>query len=236
MSCGIADQADIVIVDGGSTDGSLETTMLDANRVRTLLEKTAPGRLSAQLRCAYAYCLKEGYRSIVTIDGNDKDDPEAISRFIAALDDGYDFVQASRFVRGGQEENTPLSRSLAIRLIHAPCYHSHRVFTGPIRLRGSAVTAPVCCWTRRSTSSARTSPTTNCWPIFPIARRNWATAVWNSRHDAPTRVMVRCQPRSVACGETGSSCARWLQRALGNTTPNNAAMSSRFLRWVFIVT
>lgn len=120
MSCGIADQADIVIVDGGSTDGSLETTMLDANRVRTLLEKTAPGRLSAQLRCAYAYCLKEGYRSIVTIDGNDKDDPEAISRFIAALDDGYDFVQASRFVRGGQEENTPLSRSLAIRLIHAP--------------------------------------------------------------------------------------------------------------------
>ncbi|MDR3396779.1 MAG: glycosyltransferase family 2 protein [Pandoraea sp.] len=119
-SCAIAEQADIVIVDGGSTDGSLDTPMLEANRVRSLLEKRSPGKLSAQLRCAYAYCLKQGYRSIVTIDGNDKDDPEAIPRFIAALDDGYDFIQASRFIRGGQEENTPLSRSLAIRMIHAP--------------------------------------------------------------------------------------------------------------------
>jgi hypothetical protein len=32
------------------------------------------------------------------IDGNDKDDPEAIPRFIEALKDGVDFVQASRFV------------------------------------------------------------------------------------------------------------------------------------------
>lgn len=120
QAIGIGDQADIVIVDGGSTDGSLDIQVLDGNRVRSLLVKTAPGRLSAQLRCAYAYCLKEDYRSIITIDGNDKDDPEAIPRFIAALDQGYEFVQASRFVSGGRQENTPLSRSLAIRLIHAP--------------------------------------------------------------------------------------------------------------------
>ena len=32
-----------------------------------------------------AFVLEEGYEGIVTIDGNDKDDPEAIPRFIDAL-------------------------------------------------------------------------------------------------------------------------------------------------------
>jgi glycosyltransferase involved in cell wall biosynthesis len=112
--------ADIIIVDGGSKDGSLEPSALQALGVRGLLLKTGPGKLSAQLRCAYAFALDEGYDGVVTIDGNDKDDPEAIGRFIAALENGIDFVQASRFVRGGKAENTPLSRDLAIRLIHAP--------------------------------------------------------------------------------------------------------------------
>ncbi len=116
----IARMADIIIVDGGSTDGSLEIPLLRQLDVRALLLKTGPGKLSAQLRCAYAFALEAGYAGIVTIDGNDKDDPEAIPRFIAALEDGVDFVQASRFVEGGVAENTPASRDFAIRFIHAP--------------------------------------------------------------------------------------------------------------------
>jgi glycosyltransferase involved in cell wall biosynthesis len=117
---GIDEIADIIIVDGGSTDGSLALESLQHSRVRGLLVKTGPGKLSAQLRCAYAFALDQGYEGIVTIDGNDKDDPAAIPRFIAALNQGVDFVQASRFVPGGQAENTPLSRDFAIRFIHAP--------------------------------------------------------------------------------------------------------------------
>ncbi|EJM93137.1 glycosyl transferase [Pseudomonas sp. GM74] len=112
--------ADIIIVDGGTTDGSLELQALQLVGVRGLLVKTAPGKLSAQLRCAYAFALDHGYEGVVTIDGNDKDDPEAISRFIDALKQGVDFVQASRFVAGGVAENTPKSRDFAIRFIHAP--------------------------------------------------------------------------------------------------------------------
>ena len=112
--------ADIIIVDGGTTDGSLELQDLEPLGVRGLLVKTAVGKLSAQLRCAYSFALDQGYEGIVTIDGNDKDDPEAIPRFIAALEQGVDFVQASRFVAGGVAENTPKSRDFAIRFIHAP--------------------------------------------------------------------------------------------------------------------
>jgi glycosyltransferase involved in cell wall biosynthesis len=117
---GTASLADIIIVDGGSTDGSLDLEMLKSAGVRTLITKTGPGRLSAQLRCGYAYALDEGYAGIVTIDGNNKDDPEPIGAFIEALRSGVDFVQASRFIPGGVAENTPISRWIAIRLVHAP--------------------------------------------------------------------------------------------------------------------
>jgi dolichol-phosphate mannosyltransferase len=116
----IHDQADILIVDGRSKDGSLPQSMLQQRHVRCLLTKTGPGKLSGQLRCGYSFALNEGYSGIITIDGNNKDDPAAIANFISELQAGTDFVQASRFVPGGEAENTPLSRWIAIRLIHAP--------------------------------------------------------------------------------------------------------------------
>lgn len=116
----IDDIADVIIVDGGSSDGSLAEDFLRQQGVSGLLLKTGPGKLSSQLRCAYAFALEQGYEGIVTIDGNDKDDPKPIPDFIEALRQGVDFVQASRFIAGGQAENTPKSRDFAIRFIHAP--------------------------------------------------------------------------------------------------------------------
>lgn len=112
--------ADILILDGGSTDGSLEPDFLRIQGVRALLTKRGPGRLSAQLRMGYAWALRQGYTGLVTIDGNNKDDPAAIPAFCDALDRGFDLVQGSRFIAGGRAINTPLGRLLAIRLVHAP--------------------------------------------------------------------------------------------------------------------
>ena len=126
-ACATAELADIVIVDGGSSDGSLALPDLRARGVSGLLVKTGPGRLSAQLRCGYAFALDQGYEGIVTIDGNDKDDPAAIPDFLAALAQGIDFAQASRYLPGGIAENTPPLRDAAIRLIHAPML---RLFSG----------------------------------------------------------------------------------------------------------
>lgn len=113
-------QADIIICDGGSTDGSTDEELLKSLGVRTLLIKTDKGKLSAQLRMGYAYALQQGYEGIITIDGNAKDDCDTIPDFIQRLDDGYDYVQGSRFIKGGKAINTPPSRYWAIRLIHAP--------------------------------------------------------------------------------------------------------------------
>lgn len=111
---------DIIIVDGGSTDGSLDHDFLQKNNVRTLLVKNDVGKLSAQMRMAFAYALDQGYEGIITLDGNNKDNPEAIPLFVQALDQGYDHLQGSRFISGGHEENTPWTRKYAVHFIHAP--------------------------------------------------------------------------------------------------------------------
>lgn len=111
---------DVVIADGGSDDGSLDPDFVSGAGVRCVLTKTGPGKLSAQLRMAYAWCLREGYQGIVTIDGNGKDGVEAVAEMVARLEEGCDYVQGSRYLPGGKAENTPLERTIANRLIHAP--------------------------------------------------------------------------------------------------------------------
>jgi dolichol-phosphate mannosyltransferase len=117
---GIPGMADIILIDGGSTDGSLEQGELTARGVRALLVKRGPGKLSAQLRLGYAWALLEGYDGILTVDGNGKDGIDAIPRFVDALAQGYDFVQGSRFIPGGKAIRTPAARYWGIRLVHAP--------------------------------------------------------------------------------------------------------------------
>ena len=116
----LSDLIDIIIVDGGSIDGSLNVNTLKQLDVRGLIIKRGEGKLSSQLRCAYSFAIEKGYIGILTIDGNDKDDPSAIPNFVDALNEGYDFIQASRFIEGGEASNTPFSRYFAIRFIHAP--------------------------------------------------------------------------------------------------------------------
>lgn len=111
---------DVVIADGGSTDGSVDEAPMRERGVRAVLVKTGPGRLSAQMRMAMAWALDEGYDGLVVMDGNNKDDPEAIPRFVQALEAGVDHVQGSRFIPGGVAVNTPPSRLFGIHLLHAP--------------------------------------------------------------------------------------------------------------------
>ena len=66
------------------------------------------------------FALKKDYMGVLTIDGNNKDCPESLDIFIKKLDEGFDMIQGSRFIKGGIHKNTPILRYLAIRLIHSP--------------------------------------------------------------------------------------------------------------------
>ncbi len=116
----ISQYADIVICDGGSTDGSMEENRLKKLQVNTLLIKKDTGKQGAQLRMGIHWALERGYQGIITIDGNNKDSIEDIPYFIQKLEEGYDLVQGSRFIKGGKHRNTPLIRYLSVRLLHAP--------------------------------------------------------------------------------------------------------------------
>lgn len=112
--------ADIIIADWGSSDGSTDKKFLKKMGVKTLLVLENPGKQGTQLRMGFSYALNTGYKGIIQIDGNNKDGADGIPKFIKGLDEGFDYLQGSRFIKGGVAINTPLIRYLAIRFIASP--------------------------------------------------------------------------------------------------------------------
>lgn len=127
-----ADLADIIIADGRSSDGSTDPQRLREHGVRALLITDERGLCTAT-RMALAYAIDEGYEGVITVDGNGKDGVEALGDFIAALDQGYDLVQGSRYLPGGFHAHTPLERYLGTRLVMSPILSlgAGRYFTDP---------------------------------------------------------------------------------------------------------
>lgn len=116
----VYEKVDIVLCDGASTDGCTEEARLRKLKINTLLIKKDEGKQGAQLRMGIWWALQRGYQGIITIDGNNKDSIEDVPKFIEKLEEGYDFVQGSRYMKGGKAINTPLFRHLSVKYIHAP--------------------------------------------------------------------------------------------------------------------
>lgn len=113
-------KSDIIIADGGSIDDSTEENFLKKMNVATLLILKSHGGQGTQLRMGFAYALSQGYEGIIQIDGNNKDGVGAIPKFIKALDEGFDYIQGSRFIKGGKAINTPPLRYFAVRFLASP--------------------------------------------------------------------------------------------------------------------
>lgn len=112
--------ADIIVCDGGSRDGSASPEVLRERHVTALVIRKSPGHMSDQLMLGYYYAMERGYKGTITMDGNGKDGVNGIFAFVRALDEGYDMIQGSRYMKGGEAVNTPKVRELAIKLIHVP--------------------------------------------------------------------------------------------------------------------
>jgi dolichol-phosphate mannosyltransferase len=114
-----ADLADIIVAARESNDGCVEPVFLREQGVQTLLLTEEKGSATA-IRMGFWYALSQGYEGIVLIDGHNKDGVEAIPDYLKKLDEGWDFIQGSRFIPGGFEKHTPFLRKIGIRLIMAP--------------------------------------------------------------------------------------------------------------------
>lgn len=157
-----AHAADLVVADGGSSDGSLDEPSLEGGGVRAVLVKRGAGALSAQLRMAIHWAMQEGYEHVVTIDGNGKDGVDGVLRVLAALRAGHDYVQGSRYVEGGVAVNTPPSRHWAVKLVHAPLLSlgaRHRFTDTTNGLRG---------WSVRALADPRVAPLRDVFDAYNL--------------------------------------------------------------------
>ena len=107
----------VLIIDDGSTDGSVEAIHAVGNPRAVVIshgKNLGPG---TAIRTAYNYAIKEGYDIFTLMAGNGKDDPRNIPPLVAPiLADQADYVQGSRFASGGLSKGLPLHRWIAMKL------------------------------------------------------------------------------------------------------------------------
>jgi len=108
--------SDLLIMDDGSTDGSI--ALLGEGHWTVLRNEENRGA-GYSVRRVLMHARQAGYEVVCLVAGNDKDRPEDIARLVEPVLAGRaDFVQGSRYAPGGAYGNMPLSRQIATRWVH----------------------------------------------------------------------------------------------------------------------
>ena len=114
----VHDQADCLVVDDASNDGTTQMVRSFAPQgVKTIRHEQRRG-VGAAIRTAIKYAREQGYEVLVIMAGNNKDNADEIPRLVdPVLNEGYDFVQGSRYKwHKGVGGDMPLYRKLATRI------------------------------------------------------------------------------------------------------------------------
>ncbi|MDN5915028.1 MAG: glycosyltransferase family 2 protein [Pseudonocardia sp.] len=96
---------EVIVVDGNSKDGTVETARRVLPGVRIVMQ-TRKGKGNA-MACGFAAATGD---VVVMFDADGSADPAEIPAFVQALIDGADFAKGSRFVRGGGSDDITLLR------------------------------------------------------------------------------------------------------------------------------
>lgn len=98
------------------TERAIKAWSLRATPPVTIIKNNKRMGVGYGIRQGLKYALKKFYDTVVLMAGNGKDDPKEIPKFLRTIKAGYDYVQGSRFLRGGIHKKTPILRGLFIRL------------------------------------------------------------------------------------------------------------------------
>ena len=103
---------EVIVVDGASTDGTIETARRIRPDVRVVYQ-TRRGKGNA-MACGFAAARGD---IIVTLDADGSADPAEIERFVAALVAGADFAKGSRGLDGGGSDDLTVLRGSGNRCL-----------------------------------------------------------------------------------------------------------------------
>lgn len=107
---------DVVVVDDASSDGSLEN--IDSNLPITIIRNDTQRGAGYGVKKIFEYAKEKGYVAVLFVSGNNKDSTQDIIKLIEAIEEGYDFVQGSRYLPGGKFGCMPIYRQIATRWLH----------------------------------------------------------------------------------------------------------------------
>lgn len=113
----------VYVVDDGSTDGGCDVA---AAAGATVIRRERNLGIGSAIRTGIDAAREAGCDVVVVMAGNGKDRPEEIPLLLAKIDEGFDYVQGSRFAAGGRSVNLPPIRGA---LIHAFTW-AFRLMTG----------------------------------------------------------------------------------------------------------
>lgn len=110
----LPDVHEVILVDGGSVDGTIAT----ARRLRPDIVTVLQSRRGKGNALAAGFARVTG-DIVVMLDAGGSANPAEISRFVQALKDGADFAKGSRFMFGGGSSDITPFRAAGSRALNA---------------------------------------------------------------------------------------------------------------------
>ena len=103
----------VLVIDDGSNDN----TYNEANSSGAVVIKHMENRgAGAAIRSGIKYAVQNNFDICIPLSGDDQDNPKEIQKLVSHIGKGYDFVQGSRYIRGGKIIDMPLFRKITTRL------------------------------------------------------------------------------------------------------------------------